>query len=64
MHWVGKEDSLTAEIREYGRLFTAEFPGKKTGNFLDDVDYSSKKIFNNSKISKGFVDKIKKDSRW
>lgn len=40
LHWVAS-DHITAEIRLYNTLFNTEFPGKSTGNFLDDINNNS-----------------------
>ncbi|MCF7940396.1 MAG: glutamine--tRNA ligase/YqeY domain fusion protein [Spirochaetia bacterium] len=40
-HWVSAVHALPAAVRLYDKLFTAEFPGEKTGNFLDDINPDS-----------------------
>ena len=64
LHFVEKESSITCEIREYDRLFTTEYPGDKTGNFLDDFNKNSKKTHRNSKIWKGFANVLTKDGKY
>ena len=41
LHWVCEQDSIKGEVRLFDRLFTAEEPGKATGNFLDDLNPNS-----------------------
>lgn len=43
-HWVSAAHAVKAEVRQYGHLFNAEYPGKATGDFLDDIDPDSLEI--------------------
>ncbi len=43
-HWVCAENCLKAEVRIYRHLFKTEFPGKDSGNFIDDIDLNSLEI--------------------
>lgn len=38
IHWVSASHAVKAEVRLFDRLFTAEEPGKRTGNFMDDLN--------------------------
>jgi glutaminyl-tRNA synthetase len=38
MHWVSAERCVNAEVRLFDRLFSAEVPGKRTGNMMDDLN--------------------------
>lgn len=40
-HWVSIPHAKEVPVRLYSPLFTEEQPGKKTGNFLDDVNNDS-----------------------
>ena len=40
-HWVSKDKSIKAEVRQYDKLFKAENPGATTGNYLDDLNPES-----------------------
>ena len=40
-------------------LFTADFPGKKTGNFLDDINPDSKRVYVNSKVNRNMLTDMK-----
>ncbi|MBR1919072.1 MAG: glutamine--tRNA ligase/YqeY domain fusion protein [Spirochaetales bacterium] len=40
-HWVSADHALKAEVRQYDKLFTAEYPGGATGNYLDDINPES-----------------------
>ncbi len=46
IHWVSADPrhALRAEVRLYDRLFAAEEPGKRTGNFVDDLNPRSLSI--------------------
>ena len=50
LHWVSASHSATAEVRLYDTLFTAETPGSKTGNMLDDLNPNSLTILEGCKI--------------
>ncbi len=41
LHWVSAAHAVEAEVRLYDRLFTAEHPGERTGNFMDDLNPAS-----------------------
>ena len=50
LHWVSAPHAATAEVRLYDTLFTAETPGTKTGNMLDDLNPDSLTILEGCKI--------------
>ena len=50
LHWVSASHAATAEVRLYDTLFTAETPGSKTGNMLDDLNPNSLTILEGCKI--------------
>lgn len=64
LHFVEKEHAINVEVRNYERLFTAEYPGERTGNFLDDFNHDSKKVFKNAKIWKEFAPKLVKEGKY
>jgi glutaminyl-tRNA synthetase len=41
LHWVSAEHAVPAEVRLFDRLFTEEEPGKRTGNYMDDLNPGS-----------------------
>nr|VFJ42462.1 MAG: glutaminyl-tRNA synthetase [Candidatus Kentron sp. DK] len=41
IHWVSAAHALKANVRLYDRLFATPYPGKETGNFLDDLNPDS-----------------------
>ncbi|MBX3385726.1 MAG: glutamine--tRNA ligase/YqeY domain fusion protein [Phycisphaeraceae bacterium] len=43
IHWVSAAHAMPAEVRLFDRLFSAEEPGKRTGNFIDDLNHDSKR---------------------
>jgi glutaminyl-tRNA synthetase len=55
-HWVSASHALSGEIRLYDRLFTSEFPGEKTGNFLDDINPESVTIHTECKLEPSLRD--------
>ncbi|MBT8421009.1 MAG: glutamine--tRNA ligase, partial [Gammaproteobacteria bacterium] len=41
IHWVSATHALTAQVRLYDRLFATAYPGRESGNFLDDLNPDS-----------------------
>lgn len=44
LHWVSAEHAADAEVRLFDRLFTAEEPGTRTGNWIDDLNPKSLEV--------------------
>ncbi len=44
IHWLCAKGAYEAEVRLYDRLFKAAYPGRETGNYLDDLNPESKKV--------------------
>ena len=44
MHWVAAAHALVGQARLYDRLFSAEVPGERTGDPMDDVNPASMQI--------------------
>lgn len=44
LHWVSAAHALPAEVRLFDRLFTAEQPGERTGNYMDDLNPNSLEV--------------------
>ena len=44
LHWVSAEHAVDAEVRLFDRLFTAEAPGKATGEVVDDLNPESLEV--------------------
>jgi glutaminyl-tRNA synthetase len=44
LHWVSAAHAVAAEVRLFDRLFTAEHPGERTGNYLDDLNPRSLEV--------------------
>ena len=47
---------MTGSVRLYDRLFTQEFPGQRTGDFLDDINEDSVKVIENCKFEPSLRD--------
>lgn len=41
IHWVSADHAVPAEVRLFDRLFSAEHPGDRTGNWMDDLNPNS-----------------------
>ncbi|MCK9225377.1 MAG: glutamine--tRNA ligase/YqeY domain fusion protein [Candidatus Muirbacterium halophilum] len=63
LHWVSVKHGKKIEVREYDRLFKTEFPGKETGNFLDDINSESLTIKKHCIIEPAFFD-YNKNTRY
>lgn len=44
IHWISAKHAVPAEVRLFDRLFTAEVPGDRTGNYLDDLNPNSLEV--------------------
>ena len=49
-HWVSAAHAVDGTVRLYDKLFTAEFPGEKTGSFLDDLNPDSIEVIDGCKF--------------
>jgi glutaminyl-tRNA synthetase len=61
IHWVSAAHAVTAEVRMYDRLFSAEFPG--TGHegerpFLKDLNEKSLEVLPNAKLEPSLVQAV------
>jgi glutaminyl-tRNA synthetase len=52
IHWVSAAHALDAEVRLVDRLVTAEKPGERTGNFLDDLNPASLEVLTGAKVER------------
>jgi len=44
IHWLCAKGSFAAEVRLYDRLFKAAYPGRESGNYLDDLNPDARKV--------------------
>ncbi|MBO4388205.1 MAG: glutamine--tRNA ligase/YqeY domain fusion protein [Spirochaetales bacterium] len=57
-HWVSADAAISAEIRQYDKLFSAEDPGARTGNYLDDLNPDSLKVLTGAKLEPSLADAV------
>ena len=50
MHWVSAPHALEATVALYDRLFSAEAPGERTGEALDDLNPSSRELLSGAMV--------------
>lgn len=50
LHWVSAPHAIDAEVRLFDRLFHAEEPGERTGNWMDDLNPRSLEVIANAKV--------------
>ena len=56
MHWVSAPHALDATVALYDRLFTAEAPGERTGEALDDLNPASRELLTDVKVEPALAD--------
>jgi len=56
LHWVSAEHAAEAEVRLFDRLFNAEEPGKRTGNYVDDLNPHSLEVIPDAKIEPSIME--------
>ncbi|MFO0860954.1 MAG: glutamine--tRNA ligase/YqeY domain fusion protein [Phycisphaerales bacterium] len=44
IHWVSADHAVPAKVRLFDRLFSAETPGERTGNYMDDLNPNSLEV--------------------
>lgn len=44
IHWISAKHAVPAEVRLFDRLFNAEVPGDRTGNYIDDLNPNSLEV--------------------
>ena len=59
LHWVSGAHALDAEVRLFDRLFNAEEPGKRTGNYADDLNPHSLEVIRGAKLEPALA-----EARW
>lgn len=57
IHWVNADHAITATVRVLDRLFSAETPGERTGNYMDDLNPNSLENL------QGLIDPALKDAK-
>jgi glutaminyl-tRNA synthetase len=55
-HWVSALHAVDAEVRLYDKLFSAENPGERTGNYIDDLNPSSLVVLEGAKVEPALRD--------
>jgi glutaminyl-tRNA synthetase len=56
MHWVSAAHGVPAQVALYERLFSAEVPGERTGDPLDDVDRGSRELLVDCIVERALAD--------
>ena len=55
IHWVDGTSGVRCKVNQYDRLFTAEEPGKESGDFLKDMNPNSLQVLDNVMIEPSVV---------
>ncbi|HCG63084.1 MAG TPA: glutamine--tRNA ligase, partial [Sphaerochaeta sp.] len=55
-HWVSARHAIEGEVRLYDKLFSTEYPGERTGNYLDDVNPESLVVLHSAKMEPSLRD--------
>lgn len=56
MHWVSAPHAEDATVALYDRLFTAEAPGERTGEALDDLNPGSREVLSGCRVEAALSD--------
>ncbi|MCL1840595.1 MAG: glutamine--tRNA ligase/YqeY domain fusion protein [Propionibacteriaceae bacterium] len=56
MHWVSATHAVDAEVRLYDRLFSADVPGERTGEVMDDLNPNSVEVLTGCKLEPALAD--------
>ncbi|MDR1833993.1 MAG: glutamine--tRNA ligase, partial [Propionibacteriaceae bacterium] len=56
MHWVSAAHAQEATVQLYGRMFTVDVPGERTGNPLDDLNPDSREILTGCKVEQALAE--------
>ncbi|GAB3819580.1 glutamine--tRNA ligase/YqeY domain fusion protein [Tessaracoccus terricola] len=56
MHWVSAPHAEEATVSLYERLFTAEAPGERTGEALDDLNPNSREVLTGCRVEAALAD--------
>ncbi|WP_420453008.1 glutamine--tRNA ligase/YqeY domain fusion protein [Ilumatobacter sp.] len=61
MHWVSAAHALDGRVALYDRLFTAEIPGERTGDVLDDLNPDSVEVLTGCRLEPALGDTPPRD---
>lgn len=64
LHWVSAAHAIDAEIRLFDRLFTAEEPGERTGNFVDDLNPRSLEVIPAARLEPALATPAPDEPAW
>ncbi|MFT5422972.1 MAG: glutaminyl-tRNA synthetase [Phycisphaerales bacterium] len=64
IHWVPAHDCVDAEVRQFDRLFTAEKPGKESGDPIDDLNPDSLEIITGAKVERVLASRTDDEPAW
>ncbi|HZW10989.1 MAG TPA: glutamine--tRNA ligase/YqeY domain fusion protein [Phycisphaerales bacterium] len=64
LHWVSAAHAIEAEVRLVDRLFTAESPGRATGNFLDDLNPGSLEVVKGARLEPALAERTADEPEW
>ncbi|GIK17874.1 MAG: glutamine--tRNA ligase/YqeY domain fusion protein [Leptolyngbya sp. PLA2] len=64
LHWVSATHCRRAEVRLFDRLFVADEPGKRTGNFLDDLNPASLETIRDAAVEPGLIGGTPDEPAW
>jgi glutaminyl-tRNA synthetase len=64
LHWVHAPSALSAEVRQFDRLYMAERPGKKTGDHLDDLNPDSLEVLTGAMVEPSLATVAGDEPAW
>ncbi len=64
LHWVSAAHAINAVVRLFDRLFNAEEPGKRTGNYMDDLNPHSLDVIPAAKFEPSLASPAPDEPAW
>ncbi len=58
IHWVSAPHARAARVRLFDRLFADEHPGRRTGNYLDDLNPNSIEELADARVEPALIDEL------
>ncbi len=59
LHWVSAAHAVDGEVRLFDRIFKEEEPGKRTGNYIDDLNPASLEVITDAKLDPYLINAAK-----
>lgn len=64
LHWVHEPSAVSAEVRQFDRLYMAERPGKASGDHLDDLNPDSLQVLSGALLEPALAQRGEDEPAW